>query len=250
LFRYLLDVLLYWTEILFKAFWDSFVLFYGSPGLLGIVIGATIVTGLLAWRWLGKAEFKSHGKGVLITAAGSVATWFLFFLVFLIKNPPDAHFLLQSSLKQSQQDERGAVLAREGALKQLDVTKGDLARLTAQGGRVPPVPNHCWFTTRAEEPNPRVEGALSASTVVILCNYRIEAPIVVGVQYDTKNLRSGVVLHMSESSTLGGGGIIKDDIFRGEITSPSLPAYEFLGVTMQGTTSVAPRALQIIVVTK
>jgi len=257
--HYIGAVLRYWGGMLLKALFDSFLLLWESPHLFFIAGAVTIATGGVAWFWLGKQEFiTSHWKGVRITLAGGLAAWILFFLVFVVREPPDAQFLVESKLNQSQQREQEALNARTAAEEQLEAAKIEIetarsenARLKQQGGKAAPeIPKHCWSASRAEQPNPQVAGALIANTLVIFCNYRVEAPFLVAVKYDTPNFKNAQVLHMSESSTFGGVGQVKGPVFVGEITGPSLPPNEFLAVTVQGTTSQLPRVLGYTVQSK
>jgi hypothetical protein len=104
-------------------------------------------------------------------------------------------------------------------------------------------PRKCWMTNHFEEPNPRLKEALSATTVIIRCNYRIEAPFVVRVDFAEDNFISGSAFLPDEGSVVLGGILKQGKILVSTIQSPSLPAQELITVTVQGTTDQFPRAV-------
>jgi hypothetical protein len=93
-------------------------------------------------------------------------------------------------------------------------------------------PPECWWSNHYEYPNPYASSvARSATAVLIFCNYKIEAPWAVQVEFDRDDF-------FNESVVVPGvmvGGISKKQgkTYIGGHSLPSVPAYEVISITVE-----------------
>lgn len=148
--------------------------------------------------------------------------------------------------------------ARDAQVVQLQRRVSDLqSALVKHGGphspanaTSPPEARRCLMTNHYEEPNHNVQVAIIATTAIIRCNYRVDAPLIVGVEFDTADFVSGTLFLPDEGSVIGAGTQQQGKWFYGQIQSPSVPANDVITVTVQGTTKQPPKAVRALVQSK
>jgi hypothetical protein len=105
-------------------------------------------------------------------------------------------------------------------------------------------PHKCWMTNHSEFPGPRKEKVLTATTVIIHCNYRIEAPFVVQLAFAEDNfIGADTAFLPDERTVMGGGGFKQGKMSVAMVQSPSLPAHELVTILALGTTDQPPLAV-------
>ena len=115
-----------------KAFWETAVLFYRRPYLLGISLLTIAITAFFVWLFRPKEVFVEHLKvKVGIPLLAGLSTFVLIFLFMLIRAPFNEISELQWQLKISQQRERAAWNAKQTAEFQLQAARDDCGKLRA-----------------------------------------------------------------------------------------------------------------------
>jgi hypothetical protein len=105
-------------------------------------------------------------------------------------------------------------------------------------------PHKCWMTNHFEFPGPRKEQVLTATTVIIHCNYKVEAPFVVKLAFAEDNfIGADTAMLPDEGVVTGGGGYKQGKLSIAKVQSPSLPAQELVTILALGTTDQPPRAI-------
>ncbi len=107
-----------------------------------------------------------------------------------------------------------------------------------------PVEKRCWQANHFEEPNLHIKGAVTATTVILHCNYRIEAPFQVAVEFEKDNFFNGGTYLPNGSVVSIGGASKQGKVFIGEVESPSVPANDLIVVTVEGSTDQFPKTVR------
>jgi len=98
----------------------------------------------------------------------------------------------------------------------------------------------CWWGNLAGYPNSKIEGAVTADAAIIHCNYKIDAPYLVQVEFD-RDFIPGATTIADAGFTSDGEG--KNGFVRwNKITSPALLSGQLVIVTVYGRTDQYPRA--------
>jgi hypothetical protein len=106
--------------------------------------------------------------------------------------------------------------------------------------------DQCWFTNNGELPNASMKGAITATSVIVLCNHRIEAPFTIAVTFAKDNFISGQAYYSDGSTMLGAGGEIKrGTVLYTSIAGPAAPPYRFIRVLVSGNTQEYPTAVNV-----
>lgn len=177
-------------------------------------------------------------KGVVI---GLIA-WVLVFCVHLIWEP--YHILADTQANLDKVIREKARLTGEKftlTRRIADLERNPITRIVQPE-------KQCWLDNHFGFPNSRVEGAVSATAAIIHCNYRIEAPYAVDVEFDRDILRGPMVVP-GAGTVLGRGEVVRGRIQSSGVDSPSLPANQLIIMTVFGPTDVYPRALRASVKT-
>jgi len=247
-----------------KAFWDTAVLFYQKPYLLVIALLGVAVTALWVWILRPREVFMEHLRArVGIPLLVGLSMFILVFLFMVIRSPYAELDDVQAQLRVSQERERSAVTSRTGAERQLRDLQGSetgqsalVKQLREQVERLSKAPkvgttagvnaageaHQCWLDNHFESPNPHVKEARTATTAIIHCNYRVDAPWIVAVKFDREFLYGNVGVPGS-GVVMGGGSKQEGNIFVGEVSMPSVPANQLITVTVEGPSEQFPRAL-------
>jgi hypothetical protein len=99
---------------------------------------------------------------------------------------------------------------------------------------------HCWLSEI--EGGPVTQGSLSSDIAVMFCNVRVEAPWCATASFD-KDTFSGGAAFTSNYVIAGGGPGKEGKMFTQCISSPSIPAYHIVTLTVYGTEKYPPRLL-------
>jgi hypothetical protein len=92
-------------------------------------------------------------------------------------------------------------------------------------------------------PNSTLKDAVTASAAIIHCNYKIEAPFRVTVEFDSDFIPGAMTLN--DSGTWSGGGEQKQGReCISEVSYPSLLSEQLVVVTVYGSTDQYPRPLK------
>jgi len=110
----------------------------------------------------------------------------------------------------------------------------------------------CWMTNHFEPPGPRKENVLTATTVIIHCNYKVEAPFTVQLEFAADNFIGGDSAFLPDEGIVmtGAGGYKRGRMTFAVVNSPSLPVQELVTVLVLGTTDQYPRAIRYAIGSK
>jgi hypothetical protein len=103
-------------------------------------------------------------------------------------------------------------------------------------------PHHCWLSNPFGMPNSTIKGAITATAAIVHCNYKIDAPFKVAVEFDRDFIPGGMVL--TDSGIMMGGGGVKEGVYLAQVNSPALLSDQLIVVTVYGPTDQYPRGLR------
>lgn len=252
----------YWWSVFREALWQAFVLLYKNPTLLLIGLLVAVVTAGLVRVIRGKEAVKEHLIAkVAIPFLAALITWALIVLYYIYAIPPTHLSQVQIELGRSRGRERAAVIGRQTAELQLQderKSKSDesqqisqlrqqvenLSRArkvaTAPGVNTTGEQHQCWLDNHFESPNPHVKESHSATTAIIHCNYKIDAPFRVTVKFDRDFLYGNTGIP-SAGMLAGGSQKQAGNIFIGDVQMPSVPANQLITMTVEAPTDQFPR---------
>jgi hypothetical protein len=190
--------------------------------------------------------FKKYAAATIIGAGVSLTAWGLLFCWAVVRTVYSDHQSLVSA---------NSGLAAEG--KTLTTENKNLKAKLESLANTPPkivtktLPAHepekqCWLSNHFGFPNSTVKGAVTASAAILHCNYKVDAPFVVQVEFDRDFIPGALVLPGSGVMTglsEGKQGLV----FVGQVQSPALLSNQLPIVTVYGTTDQYPRALRGVV---
>ena len=107
----------------------------------------------------------------------------------------------------------------------------------------PELAKRCWLSNHFGIPNSTIKGAVTASAAIIHCNYRVDAPYLVQVEFD-RDFIPGAGIPLDSGVTMVGGGGKRGRIYTEQISSPALLSDQVFIVTVYGETDQYPRALR------
>lgn len=246
-------------ETLRKALWDTALLFYQRPRFLFLGLFGVAITAFFVWLLRPKEVFIEHLRArVGIPFLALVATFLLGFIYMLLRSPYDQLAEISSQLSKSLERERESFIGRQTAERLLASEKDENKRLTNESAHSPvlvrtgesgqranasPAQQQCWVSNHFGLPNSTIKGAVTATAAILRCNYEIEAPFRVAVEFDRDFIPGGMVL--PDLGTMMGSGERKQGrIFVGQVESPALPSNYLVVVTVYGETGQYPRVLR------
>ncbi len=106
----------------------------------------------------------------------------------------------------------------------------------------PEVEKRCWVSDYAGFPNSTVPGAVTATAAIIHCNYKIEAPFRVAVEFD-RDFLLGATVFPDSGIVMGRGSGKRGRVSITEINSPSLLTGQLAIVTVYGLQSNTQKLL-------
>jgi hypothetical protein len=211
----------------------------------------------LHWRKKGRAEATGEAQRFLLIEFWPAVAVCVAVLLFNLFAAPHKIYLgefnaAQQRIGQAEQAKEEAVRERSTAderLKTAETENKNLAGRLSAGAPTTPK-KQCWAANHFEEPNHNIKEAVVATSVIIFCNTRVDAPFYVRVEFDRSDFKNASAFLANEGSTFGGSGPIEGKVFTGFITAPSLPAYSVIVVTVQGLSDKPPRARGIEVASR
>lgn len=239
---------------LFAYVWANLVAALGTTTLsillfsFAIPIAIFIATAALTWHKERKLGWSVKGivKGSLLSWQTGIAT-----AVYLLAWVG----LVSWSLLDTTHKDHNALLGRIHVLvndnkslkSQNDVLKAENDHLKS----LPPImrtlsvepEKKCWTSHHFGMPNSTVPGSVTTTAVILRCNYKIEAPFQIAVQFDRDFIPGAVVLP-DAGGWMGGGEMKVDQTIVAQINNPSLLANELVIVTVYGKTDQYPRVLR------
>lgn len=224
-----------------RAFADSLTAIDAGPKSIGLSVAVAIVTALIVLLFRGWNDFREHViANIFIALAGVVAVWLCVFAYVCWHVPNKMQAEAKANLDKVIEEKRQYSM-------DINAQKDEIARLT----NLPVVTRtvtleqqrQCWFTNHFGFPNSKIEGAVSATTVIFHCNHKIEAPWIVEARFDRDFIPGGLVLNDSGGWFLGGGKGKQGLNYSAQINNPALLSDQIVTFTVYGTTDQYPRAV-------
>jgi hypothetical protein len=219
-----------------------------SPGGIAAQILIVIVNELRGQWWKLK-QWPEIWKGGLKRAATALGiVWILTFFVCILTTVYDDHIVLKSSnvaLTSQFLDmtvELDQLKIQNNALQQQlnSLKNSPRPTLTAL---VPP-DKQCWLSNHFGMANSTIKGAVTATAAIVHCNYKIDAPFRIEVEFDRDFIPGALVLTDS-GSWMGGGGGKQGKVYFSQVNSPALLSDQLAVVTVYGDTDQYPRAMRV-----
>jgi len=204
-----------------------------------------------AKTWRGKlAAVRDHWKqnlrdGVLIAGA----LWLLLFVISLTRAIYISHKTDGGAATRLKEERDTAREERDGFKHERDTLKRENEGFKKQGPKIvtktllpPPQENKCWFANYGGFPNTKIQGAVTATAVIIHCNYRVEAPYAVNIKFDRDFLVGSLIVLGGGMSMVHGPGK-QGNILGAQVDVPALLPNQNIVVTVYGTTDQYPTPL-------
>jgi len=190
-------------------------------------------------------------RSTLVAAAVTVGVWLLLYASAIVATVYQDHVFLVSE----NQDNEGEMARLQGenedlrkAPKALSIPLQDSHKTEDQigqpGKNLTKVADRCWYVNYFGLANSTVKGAVTATTVIIHCNHKVEAPYEVRVGFDRPFIIGNTTVPDGgvQMGSVGAEGLV----FKATL-NPSLLADQTLTVTVFGLTGEYPRAGGVIV---
>ncbi len=101
----------------------------------------------------------------------------------------------------------------------------------------------CWFANHFGMANSTIAGAVTATATMIHCNYKIDAPYLIQVEFDRDFIPGATVV--LESGTMSDGEGKNGFVRWNKVSAPALLSEQTVAVTVYGKTDRYPRAKAI-----
>ncbi len=205
-----------------------------------MAVGIFVISQLFNLYFRGWDTMKRQWKGSIAIGVAAVAVgWFGLCAWSIVATVYSDHQNLVAKtgdllVKNKQFMSEGSRLVdptgRDAEIAQLKQRAQELQGQLKLATRKPPP--ECWWNNHYQYPNPYASSvARSATAVLIFCNYKIEAPWAVQVEFDRDDF-------FNESVVVPGvmiGGITKKEgkTYIGGLSLPSVPAYEVISITVE-----------------
>jgi hypothetical protein len=176
-----------------------------------VICGEALVYGSIYGYWVMRTVYKDHGDLVTVTSERDQ---------------------LAASKQQLQTENSDLVSKLEN--KPTTITK----TITAPPA---PVQKQCWLDNHFGMPNSTIKGAVTATAAIMHCNYKVDAPFKVTLEFD-RDFIPGALTILGAGVVIDGGGAKQGNLFVGGADSPSLRPEQLLIVTVYGPTDQYPRA--------
>ena len=195
------------------------------------------------------ARMKSSGLETIISVGVFIAFWVVSLSVSLVETIYNEHQTLVSVNSQLTQQTTNLSKERDNWKAKFTAADDELRtrskQPTEQGhtkDRVSAVVNEkrCWFANHFGMPNSTIPGAVTATATIIHCNYKIDAPYLIQVEYD-RDFIPGATTVLESGTMENGQG--KDGLVRwNKVSAPALLSEQTVAVTVYGRTDQYPRA--------
>jgi hypothetical protein len=196
------------------------------------------------------ARTKSSGLETIISVGVVVLFWIISLSVSFVQTIYNEHQTFVSA--NSQLTQQTATLSKErddwkakfaAADDELRTRPKQPVEQGSTKDRVSAVVNEkrCWLTNHFGFPNSTISGAVTATAAIIHCNYKIDAPFLIQVEFDREFIPGGTTLNDVGGFMSDGEG--KTGLVRwNRISTPALLSEQIVVVTVYGKTDQYPRA--------
>jgi hypothetical protein len=191
-------------------------------------------------------------RNLLIGVAVTAFVYFTLFIWSTVQTVYDNHHdsvmrwqavvVEKNTLKDTLRKRDDYIHALKGKTQDLQ-GKANLAPKVVEKVKTVPKPHQCWMDSIWQDPSPYIQNARTATTAVVHCNYRIDAPFEVIVQFDQDFLSGNVGLPSAGAVEQSGAGKRPGNVFFAEVDSPSLPANQLVTVVIQSSSKQFPHAI-------
>lgn len=237
------------------AWWNSFTASVGSNsnGFTLFVLEPPVIflVSFIALIFVVGREVVKHEKiKTLIAAFGLTftVTVLLYGPTFVRKGVDTAYYDHQLSIADNKRllAERNAYQTKADRIPELE------EKIKAQEGKPPKVitqkvtveqEKRCWIASHFGMPNSTIKGAVTATAAIIHCNYKIDAPFRVMVEFDKDFIPGGTVLPSSGVTMIAGTGK-NGRVYIGQINSPAVTSDQLVIITVYGETDQYPRPVR------
>ncbi len=225
-------------------------------GGLEVVLGFAVVAAMTGYA-LGLKEFQKHLMETAIIGlfAFGTVTMLVYGTQFaweVAKAGYQDHSNLATIAGQSGQlkTQVGQLTSKKSALEEKLAGKPTVITKTLPALPAPsptpgaaPVERQCWLDNHFGMPNSTIKGAVTATAAIIHCNYRIDAPFKVTLEFD-RDFIPGALTILGAGVVIDGGGVKQGLLYIGGADSPSLRSEQLVIVTVYGPTDQYPRAIR------
>ena len=241
----LTDVIHHFANLLSRA-WTQCVVWMSTSTLSVLIEVVIFLTALGIAFWKNKFDWKAVLKNTFTTLVIlTIVAWAVLYASAVVTTLYRDHVSLVRS-NQQREDEiaqlqgendelRDSARALSVKMQDSNTTKDQIEK----GKNVPKPADHCWFVNYFGLANTTVKGAASATTVIIHCNHKVEAPYEVRVGFDRPFIIGNTTVPDGgvQMGSVGAEGLV----FKATL-NPSLLADQTLTVTVFGLTGEYPRA--------
>ncbi len=196
------------------------------------------------------ARMKSSRLETIISVGVFIALWIVSLSVSFVQTIYNEHHTLASANAQLTQETAALTGERDEWKSKFTAADNELRTLPKQPNeqghtkdRVSAVVNEkrCWLSNHFGIPNSTIPGAVTATAAIIHCNYKIDAPFLVQVEFDRDFIPGATTLIDVGGFSSDGEG--KNGLVRwNRISSPALLSEQVVVVTVYGKTDQYPRA--------
>ena len=239
------DVIHHFANLLARA-WTQSVVWMSTSTLSVVMEIAIFLTALGIAFWKKRFDWKAVLKNTFTTLVIlTIFGWVILYASALVTTLYRDHIFLVSS-NQQREDEIDQLQSENDELrnstKALSVKLQDSHKTEDQIEKVknkPKQADRCWFVNYFGLANSTVKGAVTATTVIIHCNHKVEAPYEVRAGFDRPILPGNATVPDGgvQSGAMGVEGLV----FKATL-NPSLLTDQILTITVYGTTDQYPRA--------
>lgn len=192
------------------------------------------------------SRIKSSKRETIISIGVFIAFWTIALGISLMQTIYGEHQALVSANSQLTKQVGDLGKERDDWKARFTIADNELRSRPVEKGqtrdRVSAVVNekHCWFANHFGMPNSTIPGAVTATATMIHCNYKIDAPYLIQVEFDRDFIPGGTVV--LESGTMSDGEGKTGLVRWNKISSPALLSEQTVAVTVYGKTDQYPRA--------
>jgi hypothetical protein len=251
-----------WREELASAFLITVIAYFISRGtdtkawvdLQVAFLSSAIGLGIIAFYHLIRAPFLAYSEAVAgdsdIAVPARYGVFGIFVLVLMVTGIVAGGFGFYATAQPKMQFSIGFVAPTEKDAEILDL-KQKVRELEQAPPRIvthplpaPEPQKQCWLEDHFGMSNSSVPGAMTTTAAIMHCNYRIDAPYTIQIEFDRDFIAGGVVI---PGMTFTFGQRKNGLVYTGQIGTPSLPADKLIIVTVYGSTDQYPRSLRGVI---
>jgi hypothetical protein len=231
-------------QIFRRAFYDSFLVFETGLKAVSLTVLGALVTALIVLIIRGWDGLKKHAvENIFIVFGGAVATWLLVFAWVLIHIPTKMLAEVDTNIKTVIQEKRQQSVTINSLRERIKDMEQSGPRVVTRTLSAAGQEKRCWVSNHFGFANSTIKGAVTATAVILRCNYKIEAPFVIRVLFDRDFIPGATTL--PDSGGFVGGVVTKQGrACVVQFNTPALLSNPLAVMTVYGETDQYPRALQ------